>query len=83
MTRPTKIVVNCSTGAQEEVELTDAEIAENQLLSEAHAVWQAEETAKQEALMVAKQSAKDKLTALGLTEEEALALVGVTQQPPL
>ena len=40
------------------------------------AEMQAEETAKQEAQITAKQSAMAKLSALGLTEDELKALIG-------
>jgi hypothetical protein len=38
---------------------------------------QAEETARQETEVAAKQSAQSKLTALGLTEDEVKALLGI------
>jgi membrane protein involved in colicin uptake len=72
--KPTKLVVDCSTGHVEEVELTDEEIAQREAdaaaYAEAEAVRQAEEEAKAEA----KASAEAKLTALGLTAEEIAAL---------
>ena len=76
MARPTKVVVNCETGSQEVIELTDAEIAE----LEAAAVKAAEEKAAAEAeaqaKAAAKQAAQDKLKALGLSDLEVAALVG-------
>ena len=70
----TKIVVDCSTGEQTEVELTAEEIAQRELdaaaYAEAEAIRQAEEEAKAEA----KASAEAKLSALGLTAEEIAAL---------
>jgi len=70
----TKIVVDCSTGEQTEVELTAEEIAQREVdaaaYEEAEAIRQAEEEAKAEA----KASAEAKLTALGLTAEEIAAL---------
>lgn len=72
--RPTKLVVDCSTGITEVVELTDAEIAQREAdaiaAAEAEAARKAEEDAKAEA----KASAEAKLTALGLTPEEIAAL---------
>lgn len=75
MTKLTRIEVNCATGEQQEIELTNAEIAElDQLKAQAEeekAQREAEETAK----AAAKASALAKLAALGLTEAEANALV--------
>ena len=73
---PTKLIVNCKTGERTVVELTPEEIAEREVMAqEAEAQRQAEE-AEAQAKAEAKASAISKLTALGLTEEEALALVG-------
>ena len=74
--KPTKIVVDCSTGISTEVELTDEEIAANAAM----AAEQAEAFAAQEAAAAAtaalKESAKAKLVAgTPLTEEEAAVLV--------
>jgi DNA-binding transcriptional regulator YhcF (GntR family) len=74
--RPTKLIVDCSTGERTLVELTDEEIAERELMAqEAEARRQAEQ-AEAQAKAEATASAISKLTALGLTEDEALALVG-------
>jgi hypothetical protein len=74
MTRPTKVIINCSTGEREILELTDAEIAERELMAQQaeadHLEREAEEAAKAEA----KASAESKLAALGLTAEEIAAL---------
>lgn len=74
MDRPTKIVVDCSTGIQEVIELTDEEIAQMEVdranAEAERAVREAEATAK----AAAKASALAKLAALGLTEDEAAAL---------
>lgn len=73
--RPTKLIVNCATGEQTIVELTDEEIAERAAMAlqaeQDRLAREAEETAKAEA----KASALAKLTALGLTEAEITALV--------
>lgn len=71
---PTKLIVDCSTGEQTEVELTAEEIAEleaaaaqaeaDRLAAEAEAAAKAE----------AKAAAEAKLAALGLTPEEIAAL---------
>lgn len=74
--RPTKLIVDCSTGERTIVELTDEEIAESELMAqEAEAQRLAEE---QEAadLAAAKQAAQDKLKALGLTDLEIAAITG-------
>ena len=71
---PTKLIVDCSTGEQTEVELTAEEIAELEAAAaqaEADRVAaEAEAAAKAEA----KASAEAKLAALGLTPEEIAAL---------
>jgi hypothetical protein len=55
----------------------EQEVAYDMAQAEAKlAEMQAEETAKQEAQVSAKQSAKFKLAALGLTQDEVKALVG-------
>ena len=47
MANPTKLVVDCSTGITETIELTDAEVAQMQADAEAYAEQKAaEETAK-------------------------------------
>lgn len=71
---PTKLIVDCSTGEQTEVELTAEELAElyvaaaqaeaDRLAAEAEAAAKAE----------AKAAAEAKLAALGLTPEEIAAL---------
>ena len=72
--RPTRVEVNCETGEQTIIELTDAEIAameEARVAFEAEQAKAAEEAAKVEA---AKQAAQAKLAALGLTADEIAAL---------
>lgn len=72
----TKIIVDCSTGDVQELPLTEEEIAEREAMAaQAEAerlAREAEEAAKAEA----KASALAKLQALGLSEDEAKALVG-------
>lgn len=72
--RPTKLVVDCSTGITEEVELTDAEIAQREADAAAAAEAEAARKAEEDAKAEAKASAEAKLTALGLTPEEIAAL---------
>ena len=75
MSRPTKLVIDCATGERKEITLSDAESAER----EAAAAQAEQERLAQEAAEQAKADAKAsgiaKLLALGLTEEEAQALV--------
>ena len=74
MSRPTRIEVNCETGVETIIELTDAEIAQAEADAAAWAVEQAEREAKAAAEAEAKASAQAKLAALGLTAEEIAAL---------
>ena len=70
---PTKLIVDCSTGAVEQVELTAEEIAQR----EADAKAYAEAKAKEEAEKAAKEAARAEILAkLGLSEEEAKVLLG-------
>ena len=74
MTRPTRIEINCETGVESIIELTDAEIAQMEANAAAQAAADAaaKEAAATEA--AAKASAETKLVALGLTIEEIAAL---------
>jgi hypothetical protein len=72
--RPTKIIINCSTGEREIIELTDAEIAEREAMAAQAAEEQAAREATEAARLEAKASAESKLAALGLTAEEIAAL---------
>ena len=75
MDRPTKVVVNCETKQQEIIELTDEEIAQ---LEADRLAFEAQREADELAVAqkaAAKQSAMDKLTALGLTADEVAALL--------
>lgn len=74
MSRPTRIEVDCSTGIESIIELTDAEIAQMEADAAAAAARKAEEDAKAQAAAEAKASAQAKLAALGLTAEEIAAL---------
>ena len=74
MSRPTRIEVDCSTGIESIIELTDAEIAQMEADAATYAVRKAEEDAKAAAEAEAKASAQAKLAALGLTPEEISAL---------
>jgi hypothetical protein len=71
---PKKLVIDCSTGIQSEVELTPEEIAQAEIDA---ARWKAEAEEKKqaaEAHAAAKASASAKLAALGLTADEIAAL---------
>jgi hypothetical protein len=74
MSRPTRIEVDCSTGVESIIELTDAEIAQMEADAAAFAVQQAEREAAEAAVAEAKASAQAKLAALGLTADEIAAL---------
>jgi hypothetical protein len=66
MSRPTKIVVDCSTGVEEIIELTDAEIAQMEADAASWAARKSEEEAAEAAAAEAKASGQAKLAALGL-----------------
>ena len=71
---PTKLIVDCSTGEQTYVPLTEEEIAQREVDAAAAAVAEAERIAAEEAAAAAKASAEAKLAALGLTPEEIQAI---------
>jgi hypothetical protein len=69
---PTKLIINCETGEQTEVELTAEEVAQREADAKA---YQAEKKAK-EAADAAKAIAKaELLVKLGITAEEAALLL--------
>ena len=74
MPNPTRIEINCTTGVESIIELTDAEIAQMEADRVAAEARKAEEDAAAQALADAKASAQAKLAALGLTAEEISAL---------
>ena len=74
MPNPTRIEIDCSTGIESIIELTDAEVAELAVQAEQAAVRKTEEDAVKAAEAEAKASAQAKLAALGLTAEEIAAL---------
>ena len=78
MSTPIAIEVDCSVpgGLVTERPLTPEEIAQREADAAAAAAAEAERIAAEEAKAAAKASAIAKLAALGLTEEEAAALVG-------
>ena len=76
MSTPIAVEVNCETKEVTERPLTAAEIAQREADAAAAAVVEAEREAEEAAKAATKQSAIDKLAALGLTPEEAAAIVG-------
>jgi hypothetical protein len=74
MPNPTRIEINCETGVESIIELTDAEIAQMEADRVAAEARKAEEDAAAQAAADAKASAQAKLTALGLTADEIAAL---------
>jgi hypothetical protein len=69
-----KLIINATTGTQEYLDLTPAEIAElDQMTKQAEADRKASE-AEQQAKADAKLAAQAKLQALGLTGEEIAAI---------
>jgi hypothetical protein len=76
MPNPTRIEINCETGVESIIELTDAEVAELEAQAAEAAIRKAEEDAAREAQASLKASAKAKLIAgQPLTAEEADTLV--------
>lgn len=71
----TKVIVDCSTGEQSVLPLTQDEIAQLQKDREEAKIERAVKEAEAQAKAEAKASALAKLGALGLTEEEASALI--------
>jgi len=74
MANPTRIEINCETGVESIIELTDAEVAQMEADRVAAEARKAEEDAAAKAAAEAKASAQAKLTALGLTADEIAAL---------
>jgi len=74
MPNPTRIEINCETGVESIIELTDAEVAQMEADRVAAEARKAEEDAAAQAAADAKASAHDKLAALGLTADEIAAL---------
>ena len=72
--RYVKLVIDATTGTQEEIEMTAEEITEVQAMQIEFERRKEEEIAAAEANAVAKASAEAKLAALGLTPEEIAAI---------
>ena len=73
---PMKLIVDCATGAQTYVPLSEEEIAQREADALAAAEAEAERVAAEESLAALKASARAKLVSgTALTEEEAAVLV--------
>ena len=72
MPNPTRIEINCETGEETIIELTDAEVAELAYQAELAAEKKAEEDAAKAALEAKK---REVLAKLGLTSDEVAALL--------
>jgi len=76
MTNPTRIEIDCSTGIESIIELTDAEVAEMELEAGLAAQAQQDREAAEALKAAAAASAVAKLEAIGLTADEIAALRG-------
>lgn len=76
MPNPTKIIIDCSTGIESIIELTDAEVAEMELEAGLAAQAEQDRLTAEAAKAAAAASAVSKLEALGLTADEIAALRG-------
>jgi hypothetical protein len=72
MPNPTRIEINCETGVESIIELTDAEVAELAYQAELAAEQKAEADAAKAAQEIKKQEV---LAKLGLTSDEVAALL--------
>lgn len=72
----TKVIVDCSTGEQSVVPLTEEEIAQLEADRAAAEEQRAAAEAEAQAKAAAKQSAQDKLKELGLSDIEIAAITG-------
>ena len=70
----TKLVIDCSTGQESIVPLTEEEIAQREVDRLAYEEAEAARIAAEEEKAALKESANAKLLALGLTEEEIAAI---------
>jgi hypothetical protein len=73
MPNPTRIEINCETGVESIIELTDAEVAEMAAQAAIAEAKQAEEDAAAEVRATAKAALLDRL---GMTADEAALLLG-------
>lgn len=75
MTRPTKLIIDCSTGEEIIAELTDEEIVQLEADRLASEQLQSAREAAETARAAKRNSAISKLKSLGLTEDEVTALL--------
>jgi transcriptional antiterminator Rof (Rho-off) len=73
MPNPTRIEINCETGVESVIELTDAEVAELEAQAAIAEAKREEEAVEAEAKATAKAALLDRL---GITAEEAALLLG-------
>jgi len=73
MPNPTRIEINCETGVESIIELTDAEVAEMEAQAAIAEAKRAEEDAAAEVRATAKAALLDRL---GITADEAALLLG-------
>jgi hypothetical protein len=73
---PTRIEIDCSTGIESIIELTDAEVAEMELEAGLAAQAEQDRLTAEAAKAAAAASAVAKLEAIGLTADEIAALRG-------
>jgi hypothetical protein len=76
MPNPTRIEINCETGVETVIELTDAEVAELEAQAAIAETQRLELEAAEAAKAAAAASAVAKLEAIGLTADEIAALRG-------
>ena len=71
---PMKLIIDCATGEESYVPLSEEELAQRELDRIAFEEAEAARVAAEEEKAVLKESANAKLLALGLTEEEIAAI---------
>jgi len=76
MSTPIAVEVNCETGVVTERPLTAEEMTQREADAAAAAIEEAERVVAEDAKTAARASAIAKLAVLGLTEDEAAALLG-------
>jgi hypothetical protein len=76
MTRPIVMIKDIQTGVLEEREMNDDEYAQHLKDIEDYNKWELEQAAAEQEAADTKSAALAKLTALGLSEEEAKAIAG-------
>ena len=76
MSEYTKLVINVTTGESTVVELTDAEREQKIAKSEELAAIRSEKELKKQRAIAARERAIEKLSQLGLSEEEINAIMG-------